>query len=80
MLLKRKSDLSAKEGRVVLMEYVEEHPTVIQNLGMGSKLRNFYRKRNSTENPLLKFDDGENILMDEEDPSPFILGDIEPGN
>ncbi len=77
-LLRHKSGLSAKDGRVVLMEYIEEHPPTVMNIGMGTKVRNYYRKKNASENPLLRFDDGENVLLDESDESPF-LGDILPG-
>jgi transcription initiation factor TFIID subunit 1 len=76
--LRHKSDLSATDGRIVLMEYIEERPLMFNNLGMGSKVRNYYRKRNTNENPLLRFEDGENVLLDETDESPF-LGDIAAG-
>jgi hypothetical protein len=55
-IMKARSDLSAKEGRVVLMEYIEENPLVVSNFGMGTKVKNYYRKKNATENPLLKFE------------------------
>ncbi len=54
--MKTKADLSAKEGRVVLMEFVEENPLMVSNFGMGTKIKNYYRKKNATENPLLKFE------------------------
>lgn len=45
---------------------------------MGMKFHNYYRKKNALENPLLRFEDGDNVLLDEEVDSPF-LGDIPPG-
>eukprot|EP01116_Phalansterium_solitarium_P000773 TRINITY_DN10637_c0_g1_i1.p1 TRINITY_DN10637_c0_g1~~TRINITY_DN10637_c0_g1_i1.p1 ORF type:complete len:1410 (-),score=241.53 TRINITY_DN10637_c0_g1_i1:155-4384(-) len=76
---KHKTDLSAKDrSRIVLVEYVEQYPLIIQNVGMGSRLRNYYRKRNSTEDPLVRFDDGETVLLEPGEESPF-FGDVEPG-
>jgi len=42
-------DLSAREGRIVLAEYLEETPPLIMNVGMGTKLINYYRKASSTD-------------------------------
>ncbi len=76
--MRQKVDLSAKDGRLLLAEYIEEVPLLVSNYGMGTKIRNYYRKKNSSENPLLPFTDGENVLLDPADDSPF-LGDVEPG-
>lgn len=78
-VMRHKADLSGKDKRVVLVEYVEQHPPIIMNVGMGTKVRNYYRKKNANDNPLLRHDDGENMLLERTDDSPFVLGDIEPG-
>jgi transcription initiation factor TFIID subunit 1 len=77
-LIRHRKDLSAREGRVILTEYVEEFPPMLNNLGMGSKIRNYYRKMDRSDNPTLSFNDGDNIMLEEEDMSPF-LGDIPKG-
>jgi len=76
--MRHKGDLSSREGRVVLLEYTEEHPLVLSNVGMGSKIKNYYRKRNPNEHPFLRHEDGENVFLDPSDPSPF-LGEVEEG-
>ncbi|KAF2070503.1 hypothetical protein CYY_008169 [Polysphondylium violaceum] len=77
--IKHKSDLSGREGRVVLVEYIEQNPPLISNVGMGMRIKNFYRKKNANDtHPLLNFEDGENILLDHNDETPF-LGDIHSG-
>jgi len=47
--IRRMRDLSAREGRIVLAEYLEENPPLIMNVGMGTKLINYYRKASSTD-------------------------------
>jgi hypothetical protein len=42
-LLPRLVDLSAREGHVVLCEYIEEFPLILQNIGMSSELLWYYR-------------------------------------
>eukprot|EP01117_Protostelium_nocturnum_P009171 TRINITY_DN3283_c0_g1_i5.p1 TRINITY_DN3283_c0_g1~~TRINITY_DN3283_c0_g1_i5.p1 ORF type:complete len:831 (-),score=353.96 TRINITY_DN3283_c0_g1_i5:101-2593(-) len=76
--IRHKGDLNAKDGRSVLLEYIEQRPLIFNNIGMGSKLKNYYRKKNSSENPLLRFEDGDNVFLDEDDESPF-LGNIPKG-
>ncbi|KAI9196989.1 hypothetical protein LWI28_028796 [Acer negundo] len=40
---KKKSDLSVKDGHVILMEYCEERPLLLSNAGMGSNLCTYYQ-------------------------------------
>lgn len=75
--MRHKNDLSPKDGRIILLEYIEEHPLVIENIGMGTKIRNYYQKNDPNENPLLEFEDGEQFLLDKGE-SPF-FGNIQPG-
>eukprot|EP00026_Physarum_polycephalum_P000272 Phypoly_transcript_00272.p1 GENE.Phypoly_transcript_00272~~Phypoly_transcript_00272.p1 ORF type:complete len:1142 (+),score=223.59 Phypoly_transcript_00272:41-3466(+) len=78
-IMKHKSDLSAREGRVIFTEYMEERPPLLENVGMGTRICNFYRKKSPDDTPILSHEDGETILLDDQDDSPF-LGDIEPGH
>jgi transcription initiation factor TFIID subunit 1 len=77
-VIRHRKDLSAREGRVILCEYVEEYPLLLSNVGMGSKIRNYYRKKDASDNTTISSTDGDNIYLEPEDPSPF-LGNIPPG-
>lgn len=77
-ILKKKSDLSARDGRVVLMEYLEEYPPFVQNVGMASRVVAYWRRpRDPSQAPSAppKFPDGETVTLEPGDPSPF-LGDV----
>jgi hypothetical protein len=37
-------DLSARDGTLVYIEYSEEHPPLLNQPGMASKIRNYYRR------------------------------------
>ncbi|KAI4327951.1 hypothetical protein L6164_020355 [Bauhinia variegata] len=80
---KKKSDLSVKDGHVFLMEYCEERPLLLSNVGMGARLCTYYQKsspddqtgsflRNTCDNL------GHVISLDPSDKSPF-LGDFKSG-
>lgn len=74
-IIRHQRDLSATDGRVILIEFMEESPPVLTNLGMGSKIRNYYRKVSAEDNLSLAFTDGESIYLHpdpNEDRSPFI--------
>ena len=43
--LQARSDLTALDGHVFLMEYVEEHPIMLSNIGMGAKRVLYYRRK-----------------------------------
>ncbi|EGC32884.1 hypothetical protein DICPUDRAFT_98741 [Dictyostelium purpureum] len=74
-----KSDLSGRDGRVVLVEYTEQNPPLLSNVGMGMKIRNYYRKKSNHDSAKdVEFEDGELVVIDSNDDSPF-LGDIYPG-
>ncbi|XP_049851336.1 transcription initiation factor TFIID subunit 1-like [Schistocerca gregaria] len=78
-IMKRKKDLSAREGRIVIVEYMEERPPMIMDIGMASRICNYCRKMKDKQNkPTLSFVDGEDVFLEVEDASPF-LGDIRPG-
>lgn len=60
------------------MEYMEERPPLLMNIGMGTKIRNFFRKQSSTDLPPYTCEDGETVILEPTDDSPF-LGDVGPG-
>ncbi|CAH9084088.1 unnamed protein product [Cuscuta europaea] len=76
---KKKSDLSVK-GHVFLMEYCEERPLLLGNVGMGARLCTYCQKStpNDQTGILMHSDNnrlGSLIVLDPADKSPF-LGDI----
>ncbi|RDX73130.1 Transcription initiation factor TFIID subunit 1, partial [Mucuna pruriens] len=80
---KKKSDLSVKDGHVFLMEYCEERPLLLSNVGMGARLCTYYQKCSPDDQSgsLLRNTDsslGHVISLDPADKSPF-LGDLKPG-
>jgi hypothetical protein len=52
-MMKHKSDLSAREGRVIFTEYMEERPPLVENVGMATRISNFYRKKSPDDIPIL---------------------------
>lgn len=80
---KKKSDLSAKDGHVFLMEYSEERPLLIGNVGMGARLCTYYQKSSPGDQTgtLMRNENnglGSVLPLDPADKSPF-LADIKPG-
>ncbi|KAI8320429.1 hypothetical protein GQ54DRAFT_298684 [Martensiomyces pterosporus] len=64
----------------ILIEYSEEYPLVLSNVGMGSVFVNYYRKRGIQDRSFPKVDLGELFILDVADISPFLnFGNIEPG-
>ncbi|KAJ2496811.1 hypothetical protein GGH96_005562 [Coemansia sp. RSA 1972] len=64
----------------VLIEYSEEYPLVLSNVGMGSVFVNYYRKRDMQDRSFPKVELGELFILDINDTSPFLsFGNIEPG-
>ncbi|KAK9820491.1 hypothetical protein WJX72_010852 [[Myrmecia] bisecta] len=81
----KKKDLTARDGHIVLLEYVEEHPLLLARPGMGVRLTTFYRKRSPTDaghqklaNPEEAWRVGHIDPLQPDDDPPF-LGDIKPG-
>ncbi|KAJ7943953.1 Transcription initiation factor TFIID subunit 1 [Quillaja saponaria] len=80
---KKKSDLSVKDGHVFLMEYCEERPLLLSNIGMGARLCTYYQKSSPDDQTgsLLRnasSSTGHVISLDPADKSPFI-GDLKSG-
>ncbi|KAK2601671.1 hypothetical protein QQS21_004745 [Conoideocrella luteorostrata] len=75
-------DLSLSDNSTaVLFEYCEPRPRVLNNFGMGSKLINYYRRKDNNEDDQLpKQDLGEYRMLLPEDRSPFSLfGTVDAG-
>ena len=64
----------------MLCEYSEEYPPLLSNLGMGSLLVNYYRKKDAKDDYIPRSDMGEAFVLDVTDESPFMkFGSVEPG-
>ncbi|KAJ2583257.1 hypothetical protein GGH95_001096 [Coemansia sp. RSA 1836] len=64
----------------VLVEYCEEYPLVVSNVGMGSVVVNYYRKRHAADHAFPKVTLGELFVLDIADISPFLgFGNVDPG-
>jgi transcription initiation factor TFIID subunit 1 len=74
-------DLSmADNSNMMLVEYSEECPVMLSNFGMGSKLINYYRRKDETDHNRPKRDLGETQVLLPQDKSPFsVFGNVEPG-
>ncbi|XP_010419866.1 PREDICTED: transcription initiation factor TFIID subunit 1b-like [Camelina sativa] len=80
---KKKSDLSTQDGHVFLMEYCEERPLMLSNVGMGANLCTYYQKSSPEDqhgNLLHNQRDtlGSVMILEPGDKSPF-LGKIHSG-
>jgi hypothetical protein len=80
-ILSQSKDLSLSDNSTaVLMEFSEEYPPVMSNVGMGSKLINFYRKLGPGDDTRPKLEIGETSVLDSVDKSPFgDFGHVDPG-
>ena len=74
-------DLSLGDNsNILLLEYSEEYPTMMSNFGMGSRLINYYRRKNLEDTSRPKLDVGETLILLPQDKSPFSsFGHIDPG-
>ncbi|XP_010466041.1 PREDICTED: LOW QUALITY PROTEIN: transcription initiation factor TFIID subunit 1b-like [Camelina sativa] len=80
---KKKSDLSTQDGHVFLMEYCEERPLMLSNVGMGANFCTYYQKSSPEDqhgNLLHNQRDtlGSVMILEPGDKSPF-LGKIHSG-
>jgi len=80
-ILQHASDLSiADNSSILLLEYSEEYPAMLSGFGMGSKLINYYRRKDNEDTARPKGEIGETQVLMPEDKSPFsIFGDVERG-
>ena len=77
-------DLSLMDhySSATLLEYSEEHPTVLSNFGMGNRIINYYRRRTADdpERPQPEDKVGDTTVLLPEDRSPFAnFGMVDPG-
>lgn len=81
-IMQTPKEVSLKDDHpFVLVEYSEEYPPIIQNIGMGSILINYYRKRDNDDDYIHDPPIGEPITLDVTDVSPFMnFGNVEPGD
>eukprot|EP00958_Prasinococcus_capsulatus_P015878 scaffold1722_cov380-Prasinococcus_capsulatus_cf.AAC.10 len=79
---KKLSDLHARDGKVILMEYIDEHPLFLSREGMGAKMVGYYRKRHAGDvQDVAKRLSGaatQWVNLEPSDPSPFVA-DVKPG-
>ncbi|KWU47600.1 Atypical/TAF1 protein kinase [Rhodotorula sp. JG-1b] len=74
-------DITLKDtSNFVLWEYSEEHPPIISNVGMGSIIVNYYRKKSPEDTFIPQLELGQPLLLEGTDESPFkIFGFVHPG-
>ncbi|KAG8190490.1 hypothetical protein JTE90_006664 [Oedothorax gibbosus] len=73
--MRKPSDLSGKDGDLVFFEFSEEHPPLMNQVGMASKIKNYYRRRPGKEASMPEYKYGELAYSHH---SPFI-GALQPG-
>ncbi|KAI8961951.1 hypothetical protein F5Y11DRAFT_324617 [Daldinia sp. FL1419] len=81
-LFRTTKDLSLNDNSTaVLFEYCEQFPIMMSNFGMGSRVINYYRRKDrNDEDKIPKLDIGEGHPLLPEDRSPFsIFGTVDPG-
>lgn len=80
-LFKTSKDLSLNDNSTtILFEYSEQHPTMLSNFGMGNRIINYYRAKDSQDTERPKAEIGEGHILMPEDRSPFsIFGTVDPG-
>ncbi|KAI1338835.1 hypothetical protein F5Y15DRAFT_99385 [Xylariaceae sp. FL0016] len=81
-VFKTTKDLSLNDNSTaILFEYSEQNPIMLSNFGMGSRVINYYRrKERGDDEKLPKLDIGETHSLLPEDRSPFsIFGTVDPG-
>jgi len=77
----KKISLRDRSSDFVLLEYSEEFPLLMSNVGMASLLFNFYRKQHPKDvSSLSEFPYGLPKILEPNEASPFwIFGDVRPG-
>ena len=68
-------DVSGKDGDLILCEYTEEHPPLMMQVGMATKIKNYYKRRLGKDSGAPEFEFGETIYAHT---TPF-LGNLAPG-
>lgn len=80
-MMRTPKDITLKDtSRYILVEYSEEYPPVMQNIGMASLVYNYYRKKDEKDNYVPKLDNGGAYILEAVDVSPFYdFGDVKKG-
>uniref|UniRef100_A0A1Q3F465 Transcription initiation factor TFIID subunit n=1 Tax=Culex tarsalis TaxID=7177 RepID=A0A1Q3F465_CULTA len=68
-------DLSGRDGECVLVEFCEEHPPLMNQVGMATKIKNYYKRKAAKDAGPVEFRYGETHYAHT---SPF-LGILHPG-
>lgn len=74
--MRTSEDLTGRDGELILLEYCEEHPPLLSQVGMCSKLKNYYKRDADKPKAPTGFRYGETVPVPH--PSPF-LGILNPG-
>eukprot|EP00741_Cyanophora_paradoxa_P015631 tig00020903_g15088.t1 len=68
-----KGGITARTGKLVAFEYMDENPMLLMNPGMASRLLHLYRKRSGTDpHQPPAHDGGEPFVLEEGEEPPFI--------
>lgn len=73
--MRNPEDLSGKDGELILVEFTEEHPPLMNQVGMCSKIKNYYKRKAEKDTNPPEFRFGEIAYAHT---SPF-LGILQPG-
>ncbi|XP_033109712.1 transcription initiation factor TFIID subunit 1-like [Anneissia japonica] len=73
--MRKPEDLMGMDGEIILTEYCEEYPLQLLQVGMATRLLNFYKRKPGTDAKPPSFHFGETTFVHT---SPF-LGNIPPG-
>ena len=68
-------DLSGKDGDLILCEMSEEHPPLCMQVGMATKIKNYYKRKPGKDGGAPDYEYGETAFSQQ---SPF-LGNLTPG-
>lgn len=79
--MKTTKDITLKDNsKYLLLEYSEEYPPIIQNVGMASLISNYYRKVDDHDTFSPECDNGAPYILEPVDSSPFLgFGDAKSG-
>lgn len=75
--MQSKAELSAVDGPLLQVEYLEQYPPLLNEVGMGLLLQDFYRQQSEVDVPP-EPQWGETALLHPADDSPFV-GDVASG-
>ncbi|KRZ28429.1 Transcription initiation factor TFIID subunit 1 [Trichinella pseudospiralis] len=73
--MRKPADLTGKDGDLILLEYCEEHPPLLSQPGMGSKIKNYFKRLPGKDDHEPQFEYGETSYSHS---TPF-LGTLSPG-